>query len=709
MCPAPSRTTRPPSPGHQRGAMLLIILTLMATAFAAALLGGLLRLPGIFASPVDSQTRDQLENAKAALSVWGATRDPAVAVSPGTLPYPDRNADGNYNGFSNCPGFGAGLNNNALRLGQIPFSDGAGSCKTGGGVANNSLMNSLTDTSGANLWMAVSQNLTDHSTAGSVASLSTRLLDPADALATARWISVCDEQGRLLTNRAAYAVLAPMQALGGQNRAGAPNANQFLDQITLSGIAPCNGIVRNFQNGPNLTFASLLGERNPSLNFNDRVAFVTAQQHLGAAAQTVASDLATQLRRAGFLPNRQAGLRTIPFTIAGSTLTANLHGYVNGDTLQVGNIGGALPVPLLTGQDYFVVGVAGNTLQLSATLGGPPIVLTSTGTGLNFLQGISPAQTFTANAGNDRLTANAHGYQDGFMVQVRSIGGNLPAPLATGTTYFVVGATANDLQLSTTLAGPPINLTSAGSGQNVLRGHTAWMALTASPAADTFTSPSAHQRTDGELVRLGFIAGGALPATAPPGQLATTRSFYVVNATPTSFQLSQTSGGAVINMTNTGASIYLLDTLPAYLGNPVYAANNAGWFQSMGYTRVNADVSTLTFINCVNPLTPATAAVTANAMTDTLTAAAHGYPNGYAVHMGNSGGALPAPLSPSVRYFVVNAAANTLQLAAAAGGAPINLTNNGTGQTYMYNAPGFVIEATAWANGNGMSKRSSSC
>lgn len=45
----------------------------------------------------------------------------------------------------------------------------------------------------------------------------------------------------------------------------------------------------------------------------------------------------------------------------------------------------------------------------------------------------------------------------------------LPTPLATGTKYFVVNATLNTLELSTTLAGPPIEVTAAGVGTHSIK------------------------------------------------------------------------------------------------------------------------------------------------------------------------------------------------------------------------------------------------
>lgn len=62
----------------------------------------------------------------------------------------------------------------------------------------------------------------------------------------------------------------------------------------------------------------------------------------------------------------------------------------------------------------------------------------------------------------------------------------------------------------------------------------------------------------------------------------------------------------------------------------------------------------------------------------TLNATAHGLANGTAVVLSTTG-ALPAPLAVSTTYFIVNAAANTFQLAATLGGAAITLTNAGSG------------------------------
>lgn len=84
---------------------------------------------------------------------------------------------------------------------------------------------------------------------------------------------------------------------------------------------------------------------------------------------------------------------------------------------------------------------------------------------------------------------------------------------------------------------------------------------------------------------------------------------------------------------------------------------------------------------------------TANASTDTLSAPSHGYSNGDLVRLSNSGGAVPAGLAVGTNYYVVGAAADTLQLSATSGGAAINLTDAGTGSNFLGEVPRGMLQA----------------
>jgi hypothetical protein len=66
--------------------------------------------------------------------------------------------------------------------------------------------------------------------------------------------------------------------------------------------------------------------------------------------------------------------------------------------------------------------------------------------------------------GTEVLDAPAHGFTNDQQVVVWAAGGTLPGGLAEGTVFFVIGATTDSLQLSTTLGGSAVNITAIGTG-----------------------------------------------------------------------------------------------------------------------------------------------------------------------------------------------------------------------------------------------------
>lgn len=77
---------------------------------------------------------------------------------------------------------------------------------------------------------------------------------------------------------------------------------------------------------------------------------------------------------------------------------------------------------------------------------------------------LGPGKTVSAvDTSTDTLTSAGHGLSNGDRVKVRSEGA-VPAGLSEATTYYVVGATTNTLQLSLTSGGAAVNLTDAGYG-----------------------------------------------------------------------------------------------------------------------------------------------------------------------------------------------------------------------------------------------------
>ena len=70
---------------------------------------------------------------------------------------------------------------------------------------------------------------------------------------------------------------------------------------------------------------------------------------------------------------------------------------------------------------------------------------------------------FTAEATNDTFTAPGHALVNDNIVVLE--GTNLPAGVSAGTRYYVISASGDNFQLSTSLGGAAINLSSTGSGK----------------------------------------------------------------------------------------------------------------------------------------------------------------------------------------------------------------------------------------------------
>jgi len=70
---------------------------------------------------------------------------------------------------------------------------------------------------------------------------------------------------------------------------------------------------------------------------------------------------------------------------------------------------------------------------------------------------------------------------------------------------------------------------------------------------------------------------------------------------------------------------------------------------------------------------------------NTITETAHGLSNGQRLYL-TSTTTIPAGLASHTKYFVVGVTANTFQLALTSGGAPIDITNQGTGTHSFYKA-----------------------
>lgn len=75
---------------------------------------------------------------------------------------------------------------------------------------------------------------------------------------------------------------------------------------------------------------------------------------------------------------------------------------------------------------------------------------------------------FTVEFGTDTVTAYNHTFSNGDTVELSNSGGALPNGYSTDTTYYVVNATTDTLQLSATSGGDAIDISGTGTGSHYL-------------------------------------------------------------------------------------------------------------------------------------------------------------------------------------------------------------------------------------------------
>lgn len=289
---------------RQSGVALVVLLALLLMVSAAILLD---RLGGEASASVerDNKSGHALANAKAALIAWSATYSPSAArqTAPGTLPYPDLNVDGTYDGFSDCDALGA---NQSVVVGRFPQRGEHASSPVACGV-DNALSTDLRDGAGEPLWYAVSRNLlpTPGGPGGPInpdMGGSGRMQYP--------WIQLRDEQGNVINDPStgaplavAAVIFAPGAPVGTQDRAGAAAASNYLDSVTILGTTYDNADVDGCPDSLTAPCAGSEVEEfivypNPGASdvFNDKLVYITVDELMRAVEKRVIGELAVILR-----------------------------------------------------------------------------------------------------------------------------------------------------------------------------------------------------------------------------------------------------------------------------------------------------------------------------------------------------------------------------------------------------------------------------
>ena len=349
---------------RQRGAILLVALTVTLLAGTSLLLA---RVDGthVLRGRDAESTARALAHARRALIGWSVGAGLAgsgVEHGPGVLPFPDRNSDPNgYDGQSDC--VTSWLSDRHL-IGRLPWAGETSPCPA------RTLGVELRDGSGEPLWYAVSRNLVNHRGGGSLdPPINPGLLDSSPAWP---WLRLINAHGGVVVGsdgeplEIAAVIIAPGPPLPGQSRIGAaPGAAHYLDAVTVNGVTYDNADSDGCQDrvagaSSHTDCPGLVGEEfilapdsrdtaDDSDAFNDRIAYITAEELLRIAETRALGEMAAVLER--YRSRHGAYPWMAPYADPGadSTSTVLYHASVDGS----GNTRrGMLPIHAAPGQLY---------------------------------------------------------------------------------------------------------------------------------------------------------------------------------------------------------------------------------------------------------------------------------------------------------------------------------------------------------------------
>jgi len=286
-------SSRPLGRSSQRG-MVLILIAFIIGLGAAAFMFKMFNASSLQVEQ-DEKTMRVLGEAKAALIAWAVSHP----NYPGQMPYPDRNGDGNYDGYSDCFATNVSFSYSFL-LGRLPIHGLDPNCNNHGVTVTAALGADFRDATGEPLWYAVSKNLVhDYNGTG-----SNPIINPGIANIATDWIEVVDRNGNVISNRVAAVIIAPGTSVGAQDRSSAaPDANEYLDRIVRSS----DGVpFKNYALPPLEANQFIMGEdiRRVGANdtvfqkpyyFNDKLVFITADELLTALEARAANELKNAL------------------------------------------------------------------------------------------------------------------------------------------------------------------------------------------------------------------------------------------------------------------------------------------------------------------------------------------------------------------------------------------------------------------------------
>jgi len=273
----------------QKGAVLIFLAFVIGLGAAAYLLKEF-NVASLQVNQ-DKKTYKILGEAKQALIAWSVSH----ANRPGQMPFPDRNADGDYDGNSDCNS-PASTFSYAFLLGQLPIYGQKNPCVS----PQVGIGGDFHDAQGNRLWYAISRNLVHKYESPSADPIINPSIinDPVYP-----WLRVLDRNGALISDRVAAVIIAPGSPIGAQNRSSAtPNPSEFLDTFQIGATIYSNA---NYDT-PNEDFIISQDSRNVAdvdatyvkpYAFNDQLVFITIDELITALNYRVAAEAKSLLNQ----------------------------------------------------------------------------------------------------------------------------------------------------------------------------------------------------------------------------------------------------------------------------------------------------------------------------------------------------------------------------------------------------------------------------
>lgn len=288
----------------QRGAVLILMAFILGLGAAAYVFKAL--DAASLQAKQDAKTYQVLKEAKVALIAW-AVSHPNV---PGTMPWPDRNADTDFDGDSAYDGKSDCVTTAfqyPYLLGQLPWRAQSNPCAT----PHTGLGQDFRDAQGNHLWYAVSRNMVHDYEHSENPIINPGMINAPHAVTPYQrqggtqsypWLRVLDRNGNLISDRVAAVIIAPGSPIGDQDRSSvAPDAREFLDGFKIGAAT-----YKNYDSALS-DEDFIMGEDSRHIGdsdntfqkpyyFNDKLVYITIDELMEALERRVGEQVRSSLK-----------------------------------------------------------------------------------------------------------------------------------------------------------------------------------------------------------------------------------------------------------------------------------------------------------------------------------------------------------------------------------------------------------------------------